>query len=155
MRKNASYILVLAAVVLLAMLVSVFKWQLLLIHGDSMAPTYRSFSLVLLDKRPGVYSRGDVVLCRCESLGRSIVKRIAAVPGDRLRAEGDTLFINDEPAAPLPEDDVRAEYLAGGEFTVPEGCFFLLGDNLEHSIDSRYAEIGLAEERGMVGKVLT
>ena len=75
MRKNASYILVLAAVVLLAMLVSIFKWQLLLIHGDSMAPTYRSFSLVLLDKQPGAYSRGDVVLYRCESLGRGIVHR--------------------------------------------------------------------------------
>ena len=155
MRKNASYILVLAAVVLLAMLVSIFKGQLLLIHGDSMAPTYRSFSLVLLDKQPSAYSRGDVVLYRCESLGRGIVKRIAAVPGDRLRAEDGTLLINDEPAAPLPEEGVRPEYLTGGEFTVPEGSFFLLGDNLEHSIDSRYAEIGLAEERGMVGKVLT
>ena len=50
---------------------------------------------------------------------------------------------------------MRPEYLTGGEFTVPDGSFFLLGDNLEHSIDSRYAEIGLAEERGMVGKVLT
>lgn len=79
----------------------------------------------------------------------------AAVPGDRLRAEDGTLLINDEPAAPLPEEGVRPEYLTGGEFTVPEGSFFLLGDNLEHSIDSRYAEIGLAEERGMVGKVLT
>ena len=109
MRKNASYILVLAAVVLLAMLVSIFKWQLLLIHGDSMAPTYRSFSLVLLDKQPGAYSRGDVVLYRCESLGRGIVKRIAAVPGDRLRAEDGTLLINDESAAPLPEEGVRPE----------------------------------------------
>lgn len=155
MRKNVSYILVLAAVVLLAMLVSIFKWQLLLIHGDSMAPTYRSFSLVLLDKQPGAYSRGDVILYRCESLGRGIVKRIAAVPGDRLRAENGTLLINDEPTAPLPAESVRPEYLTAGEFTVPEGCFFLLGDNLEHSIDSRYAPIGLAEERGMVGKVLT
>ena len=98
MRKKASYILVLSAVVLLAMLVSMFKWQFLLIHGDSMAPTYRSFSLVLLDKQPGGYSRGDVVLYRSESLDRSIVKRIAAVPGDRLRAEDGILFINDEPA---------------------------------------------------------
>lgn len=155
MRKNASYILALSAVVLLAMLISIFKWQLLLIHGDSMAPTYRSFSLVLLDKQPGAYSRGDVVLYRCESLGRSIVKRIAAVPGDRLRAENSILLINDEPAAPLPEESVRSEYLTAGEFTVPEGCFFLLGDNLEHSIDSRYAEIGLAEERGIAGKILT
>ncbi len=155
MRKKASYILVLSAVVLLAMLVSMFKWQFLLIHGDSMAPTYRSFSLVLLDKQPGEYSRGDVVLYRSESLDRSIVKRIAAVPGDRLRAENGILFINDEPAAPLPEETLRPEYLTGGEFTVPEGCFFLLGDNLEHSIDSRYAEIGLADEHGMVGKVMT
>lgn len=136
MRKNASYILVLAAVVLLAMLVSIFKWQLLLIHGDSMAPTYRSFSLVLLDKQPGAYSRGDVVLYRCESLGRGIVKRIAAVPGDRLRAEDGTLLINDEPTAPLPGGGSAPGIPHRREFTVPDGSFFLLGDNLEHSIDS-------------------
>ena len=75
--------------------------------------------------------------------------------GHDLIAENGTLLINDEPTAPLPAESVRPEYLTAGEFTVPEGCFFLLGDNLEHSIDSRYAQIGLAEERGMVGKVLT
>ena len=46
-------------------------------------------------------------------------------------------------------------YIDRKDVQLPEGSFFLLGDNLEHSIDSRYAEIGLAEERGMVGKVLT
>lgn len=123
--------------------------------GTLWLPRTAASALCCWISSPGAYSRGDVVLYRCESLGRGIVKRIAAVPGDRLRAEDGTLLINDEPTAPLPEEGVRPEYLTGGEFTVPDGSFFLLGDNLEHSIDSRYAEIGLAEERGMVGKVLT
>lgn len=123
--------------------------------GTLWLPRTAASALCCWISSPAAYSRGDVVLYRCESLGRGIVKRIAAVPGDRLRAEDGTLLINDEPTAPLPEEGVRPEYLTGGEFTVPDGSFFLLGDNLEHSIDSRYAEIGLAEERGMVGKVLT
>lgn len=123
--------------------------------GTLWLPRTAASALCCWISSPARYSRGDVVLYRCESLGRGIVKRIAAVPGDRLRAEDGTLLINDEPTAPLPEEGVRPEYLTGGEFTVPDGSFFLLGDNLEHSIDSRYAEIGLAEERGMVGKVLT
>ena len=69
MRKNASYILVLAAVVLLAMLVSIFKWQLLLIHGDSMAPTYRSFQpLCCWISSPARTAAGRCTLYRCEKL---------------------------------------------------------------------------------------
>ena len=123
--------------------------------GTLWLPRTAASALCCWISSPARTAAGTLYLYRCESLGRGIVKRIAAVPGDRLRAEDGTLLINDEPAAPLPEEGVRPEYLTGGEFTVPEGSFFLLGDNLEHSIDSRYAEIGLAEERGMVGKVLT
>ena len=84
------------AVVLAAALCSAFFVQLLLIHGDSMAPAYRSGSLVLLDKHPAAYESGDVVLCRSAALGRSVVKRIAAAEGDALNVEGGALYINGE-----------------------------------------------------------
>ena len=153
MKKQLLYIGILLATVLISLYVSVYHFQLLMIHGESMEPTCKSGSIVLLEKRPAEYRRGDIVLCRCDSVGRSLVKRIAAVPGDELYAVGDTLYINGAEAAPLPEKARRADCIGGSRFVLPEGKYFLLGDNLEHSIDSRYAEIGPVEESDLRGRV--
>ena len=136
------------AVVLAAALCSAFFVQLLLIHGDSMAPAYRSGSLVLLEKRPASYARGDVALCRSALLGRSVVKRIAAVEGDALTVEGGALYINGEYAGRMPEDPAD---LPGA---VPAGCFLLLGDNRDRSVDSRSASLGLVTENQLRGRIL-
>lgn len=155
MKKQLSYIGILLATVLLALYVSVFHFQLLMIHGKSMEPTYKSGSIVLLEKRPAAYRRGDIVLCRCDSVGRSLVKRIAAGPGDELYAVGDMLYINGAEAAPLPEKAQRSDCIGEAVFVVPEGKFFLLGDNVEHSIDSRYAGIGLVTGNDLHGRIFT
>ncbi|MCR5576466.1 MAG: signal peptidase I [Oscillospiraceae bacterium] len=148
--KDKRFFAAALAVVLLAALCSAFFVQLLLIHGDSMSPVYRSGSLVLLQKRPAAYSRGDVVLCRSETLGRSVVKRIAATEGDALAVEGDGLYINGVWAAAMPEESERAVLPAA----VPPGQFLLLGDNRAESVDSRNAALGLVTQAQLRGRVI-
>ena len=146
--KKRRFLAAAALVVLAAALSSAFFVQLLLIHGDSMSPAYRSGSLVLLQKRPGAYGRGDVVLCRSEALGRSVVKRIAAMEGDALAMAGDGLYINGAWAGPMPED--AADLPA----VIPPGKLLLLGDNRAASVDSRSAALGLVDETRLRGKVI-
>ena len=146
--KGRRFLAAAALVVLAAALCSAFFVQLLLIHGDSMSPAYRSGSLVLLQKRPASYERGDVVLCRSEVLGRSIVKRIAAGEGDALAIEDGGLYINGVYAGPMPED------AAALPTAVPPGKLLLLGDNRAASVDSRSAALGLADEGQLRGKVI-
>ena len=148
-RSTKRFLWAALAVVLAAALCSAFLFQLLLIHGDSMAPTYRSGSLALLEKRPAAYMRGDVVLCRSPALGRNVVKRIAAAEGDLLSVEGDALYINGEYAGLLPEEELRAALPA----RVPAGCFLLLGDNRDRSVDSRDAALGLVTADLFRGRV--
>lgn len=55
-------------------------YQLLLIHGDSMNPTYHNMQFVMIDKYSGGYTYGDVIAFQCDNLDSVLVKRIVACP---------------------------------------------------------------------------
>ena len=41
-----------------------------------------------------------------------------------------------------------------GQITVPEGCVFVMGDNRNHSTDSRFSDVGFVDSRDILGRVL-
>jgi signal peptidase I len=127
-------------------------------------------------------SRGDIVVFDSPADGRTLIKRVAAVPGDRIALSAERLIVNGEVAtytrvdpaamATLLETTRAAhprafmESLAGrrhailllpghpavattAPVTVPEGMYFMLGDNRDNSADSRY--IGLVSRDRIVG----
>jgi signal peptidase I len=79
--------------------------------------------------------RGDVVVFQYPGdTSRDFIKRVIGVPGDTVEVKDGTVFINN---APLEEDYVlsTANYTYGPK-TVPEGHYFVLGDNRRNSFDS-------------------
>ena len=84
-----------AIVILLAFLCSRYWFQLMLIQGESMAPTYHNLQLVVLDKRGKAYESGEVIAFRCDGLNAVLVKRVAAGPGDKVQIDDGTLLINE------------------------------------------------------------
>ena len=154
-KHDLLYILSVLLVVLLCWYVSKYHYRLMRGDGQSMEPTFRDNAVVLLDKHASERRTGDIVYCRCESVGRYIVKRIAAVPGDSIRAQDGVLYINGLPSVPLPQEDFRAEYINDDDTLIPDGMYFLLGDNTEESVDSRYELVGLMPEEGILAKVIT
>jgi signal peptidase I len=103
--------------------------------------------VLLPQKRIG---RGDVVVFKYpEQPDRDFIKRVIGLPGDRLELRRKRVFINDVPLdepyvryleAPSADGivragDLREEY---GPVTVPEGQYFMMGDNRDNSEDSRY-----------------
>lgn len=82
------------------------------------------------------------------------VKRIIGLPGETVRIEGDTIYINGEPLEEhYGKDPISDGGRAEEEITLGEDEYFVLGDNREVSIDSRSSGVGNVKRDWILGKV--
>jgi signal peptidase I len=134
-------LLALAAAVVLP--VRTYVAEPIRIASASMEPTLTVGTLLILDKwtlRRRTPARGEIVSFRSPVSEEDMVKRVIAVPGDVVELREKRVLVNGKP---LDEDYAvhrRAnEQLEGdnlGPLTVPEGSYFVLGDNRDESDDS-------------------
>ena len=106
--------------------------------------------LSYLTKDPERY---DVIIFKYpDDESQLFIKRIIGLPGETVEIRDGHIYI-DGSSEPL-EDVETKEYMVGnyGPYTVPEGCYFCLGDNRPRSEDSR--ELGAFRRREITGKVL-
>ena len=131
------------------------RWfQLILIQGRSMSPTCHHLQPAVLDKRGCAYQAGDVVAFRCSRLQAILVKRIAACPGDQVLIADGTLFVNGKVSKIYQEQGVFTYAgIAAVQRQMQKGEYFVLGDNLNQSKDSRYEEVGIVNADAILGRV--
>lgn len=142
-------------IMLITWYVSANWYQLLLIHGESMNPTYSDMQFVLIDKHSDNYTYSDVIAFKCDSLDSILIKRIAACPGDKVIIRDGTLYINEAVSSVFPKT-YSFEYAGIAETVIllTEGQYFVIGDNITESRDSRYAEIGCVNQEHILGKTI-
>ena len=156
---------VFCAVMIVLLLLNTFVVKLAIVDGRSMYPTLQDQQLLLVLRVGYQPQRGDVVVIHTgEGLfdRTYIVKRVIGVPGDRVKIDYDTNtvtvneipidepYLNYEEEDPLePRDDRTVVSL-----TVPEGAVFVMGDNRNHSADSRSEKYGSIATERILGKVI-
>ena len=129
--------------------------------GDSMLPTLHSTDRVVISGLFYTPEAGDIVVIskRSQMFPEPIIKRVIATEGQTIRFDFSVgcVWVDGE----LLEEDyiadrtLNAEHLESGvEYTVPENCVFVMGDNRNSSSDSRHSEIGMVDERYILGRVL-
>lgn len=115
------------------------------IKGQSMHPNFPDSEYLLTQKvsyYTGSPQRGDVIVFQPPiSDEDEFIKRIIGLPGEKVSVKGGKVYIN---GILLKESYLTDVYTADGnflsegeEFTVPDGQYFVMGDNRPHSSDSR------------------
>lgn len=128
------------------------------IPANSMAPTLVAGDHIVANAwayRLGQPKRGDVVVFRHpQTPDIAYVKRLIGLPGERVAIRGGTVFIDGQALVePYVLDRPEQRHPATTEMEerlVPEGAFFMLGDNRNNSNDSRYW--GMVPAGNLVGK---
>ncbi len=146
--------------VLLVVLIFTFVVRLIGVDGSSMEPTLKHGDrlLVLNSLWYDDYRYGDIVVLRKDTfMEEPIVKRVIATEGQTVDIDFDegVVYVDD---VALEEDYINDyTYLEEGtEFplTVPQGSVFVLGDNRNHSSDSRDSRLGTVDNRYVIGKAV-
>ena len=164
-RREASdgrdlYLNIRALVVMMSAFVLLFTFaaRIIVVSGPSMLNTLHNGDLMLVWSLGYDPKQGDIVVLTQESYQEdSIVKRVIALEGQRVDIDyyAGVVSVDGEP---LKEDYIRERMLVPsyGEglnhVTVPEGCVFVMGDNRNHSADSRYPDIGIVYTRCIIGR---
>ena len=123
--------------------------------GVSMEPSLSNGQTILVNRFIYILTApkvGDVVVFLPNGNENShyYVKRVVACPGDKLFIEDGTLFVNGL-ASSFVDEKILDAGIAENEMILPGGEFFCIGDNPNHSEDSRSANIGTVKEKDIVG----
>lgn len=158
-----------AVVAVLAL--NMFFFRSITVSGDSMNDTLTDKDFVLTTNFMYKPQYGDIVILQADKLrvqgspifGETIIKRVIATGGDTIRVDFEKGIVYRNGEA-LEEDDYIKEHVrdhfvgwmeSNKEYTVPENCVFVMGDNRNHSNDSRnLADVGFIDVNYIMGKAL-
>ena len=150
--------------VLVVVAIFTFVIRMMGVDGHSMLNTLQHGDrlLVVNSMLYHDYKYGDIVILRKNGVfdDDPIVKRVIAVEGQEVEINYDTntVYVDggamDEPYINQEDADVMEEKqgMVYKEFTVPEGCIFVMGDNRNGSSDSRDYRLGTVDTRYVIGK---
>ena len=127
------------------------------IDGYSMEPTLRHKDAIIINKFIYYFKKpqyGDIIVFPYQKdPSKKYIKRIIGLPGEVIDIKEGAIYINGHP---LQEPYITKSWKTKGNitypFTIPKNHYFVLGDNRDHSSDSRFYDVGTIEKSKIFGK---
>ena len=145
-------------VVFLAFTITRYGLEKMTVSGEYMSPTLKSGDCVLINKlsyRFHKIHRNDVIVVRQTGSEHSYfsLERVIGLPGERVQIKEGQVYINDKKlkeklSYPLMDNGGLAEDVV----TLDKNEYFVLGDNRNHSSDSRVASVGVLTRDMLIGR---
>lgn len=119
--------------IIVALLTVVLKYfvGLYFVTDVSMEPTLNKYQPVIVDRKiePQI---NDIVLAQTKY--GTTIKRLLGKPGDKIRCKNHIIFVNGDEI----ENFAHGDYFSNWEYDLKESEYFIIGDNLDYSYDSRF-----------------
>jgi signal peptidase I len=149
-RELLSWLITIAIAVAVALVIRFFILEFVPVDGPSMQDTLYTHDLMVVTKLDYVFGkpqRGDIVVTRFEGKQGFYVKRLIGLPGETIEIRNgdvyiDGTIIDDNYATEKPEEPLAPT-------KIPEDHIFVMGDNRNDSLDSRY--LGTVPMKDVVG----
>lgn len=129
------------------------------VDGDSMNPTLINRDRLIISNIAYDPTPGDIVVIHVEGYSEPLIKRVIATEGQTVMLAPDEGLVYVDGVAldePYTAEATRKNYdtPAYTDIVVPDGCIFVMGDNRNHSSDSRSSTVGMVDERQVIGRAL-
>lgn len=152
-KKNFSIIVDIMLTIAIAFVITWTFFTRLLVQGFSMSPSIANRDIVLVNrlyKNFLTLNRYDVIAFYIND--KESVKRIIGLPGDKIKISSSNIYINDKKIDERYMTSNLSSYTDINTI-VGEDEYYVLGDNLDSSRDSRFDDIGNIHKSQIIGKV--
>lgn len=158
LKEVRDYSLLILIAIVLAFLMNRFVYANAEVPTGSMIPAVMPDDRLIVNRLAYIFSepkRGDIVMFKFpDDETEDYLKRIIGLPGEKLEIKDGLVYINDS-EKPLEEpylnDPPNGDF---GPYYVPEGCYFMMGDNRDTSSDARSWDTTYVKKEKIVGKAI-
>lgn len=136
----------------------IFVFRYVTVDGNSMMNTLHDQDKLIISNFNYTPQTGDIVVIYIEGQNKPYIKRVIATEGQTVKIDFEKwqVFVDgellEEDYVLRREGDMHYAAFYNGEFTVPEGQVYVMGDNRNDSTDSRV--LGCLDEHNIIGRVI-